>query len=80
MWSPRSSGSSVDMLITLAGCFLPPLELLAGRLLGIGNVTAIALDIDSNDVWSAMISAVFFVIALIMGEAGKLAEDNGLIV
>jgi len=68
------------LLITLAGCFMPPLELLAGRLLGIGHVSAIALDIDSNDVWTAMISAVFFVIALIMGEAGKLAEDNGLIV
>jgi hypothetical protein len=68
------------LLITLAGCFMPPIELLAGRLLGIGHVTAIALDIDSNDVWSGMISAVFFVIALIMGEAGKLAEDNGLIV
>lgn len=68
------------LLITLAGCFMPPLELLAGRLLGIGHVSAIALDIDSNDVWTAMISAVFFVIALIMGEARKLAEDNGLIV
>ena len=68
------------LLITLAGCFLPPIELLTARLLGVGHVTAIAFDIDSSDVWSAMISAVFFVIALIMGEAGKLAEDNGLIV
>lgn len=68
------------LLITLAGCFMPPLELLAARVLGIGHVTAISFDIDSSDVWSGMISAVFFVIALIMGEAGKLAEDNGLIV
>jgi hypothetical protein len=68
------------LLVTLAGCFLPPIELLTARLLGVGHVSAIAVDIDSNDVWSGMISAVFFVIALIMGEAGKLAEDNGLIV
>jgi hypothetical protein len=68
------------LLATVVGCALPALELWVAHLMGSEHVTAIAVAVDSSDLWQGFISALFFVVAVILGEARQLAEDNQLIV
>jgi hypothetical protein len=70
------------LLGTLASCLLPAVELVIARLLTAHEPApmTISFNVDSSDVWMAMIGALFFTIAWIMEEAGQLAEDNQLIV
>src|ERR1700712_4891873 len=66
------------LLATVVDCILPPIELLGADALRIGHVRGVYFGVDSTDVLLGFISAIFFVIALIMAEAGKLAEDSQL--
>lgn len=68
------------LLAVLAGCLFPTLELLAAHILGLNRDASISFSVDSSDVWLGLVSALFFIIALIMSEAGKVAEDSQLIV
>lgn len=65
---------------TIAGCLLPPIELVLARLAGLNHIHAVTIRMDDSDVWMILISSLFFVITWIMGEARQLAEDNQLIV
>lgn len=68
------------LLASIASVVLPPLILLVARALGLDNVTSIGIGVESSDIWQGLISAVFFVVATILGEATQLAEDNQWIV
>ena len=68
------------LLASVASVVLPPLILLAARLLGVDHVTSVGVGVDSGDIWQGLISAVFFIVAIILGEATQLAEDNQWIV
>lgn len=68
------------LLASIAGCVLPPLLLMGARMLGVDHVTVLRVGLENSDMWQGFISAVFFVVAMILGEARQLAEDNQLIV
>jgi hypothetical protein len=68
------------LLATVAGCLLPPLELMLARALGFNHLHAVSIQLDSSDIGMILISALFFLIAWILSEARQLAEDNQLII
>ncbi|WP_250622993.1 DUF2975 domain-containing protein [Pinirhizobacter soli] len=59
---------------------VPPLLMLGLRLAGKTDVQAISLQMDSSDLWTLLVGALFFLITSLMVEARRLADDSAQII
>jgi len=64
----------------LAGILLPPLLQLFLMLASPERRGRLTLSFDGNDLWAVLISGLLFLVAGLMSEAQRIAEDNRMIV
>lgn len=64
----------------VAAILLPPLLQLLFMLASPGRGGRLTISFDGNDLWAVLISGLLFLVARLMREAQRIAEDNSMIV
>lgn len=59
---------------------LPPLIELGAHLGGIAGISSMSAEVDGSDVWFFLAGGIFYLIAWILTEARRAAEDSAQIV
>ncbi len=65
---------------TVASILLPPLLQLAIIVSGPVKSGRLTLSMDGNDLWAVLISGLLFLVAHLLAEAQRIADDNKMIV